>query len=206
MEGKWLDVQRVQVALVGMGGRAVWRRTRAWAGMEDEVGSPENDRYRHQFGERETRYAKNFPNWRLGPRERDWLLEDLLAEAFPQRLPDWREVYMDEAAIAELLDVGMLMGHHGHGHVVVSQLNWAKQREEVDRSCEWIYYRSGVLAAGSCFANGLPEVVGAEAVQEACRHGFRFLFGVSPSAPPDSNGQGREPPPPMGELQRVAVG
>ena len=193
MEGKWLDVQRVQLALARMGGRAVWRRIRAWAGMDDEVGSPENDRYSHQFGERETRYAKNFLNWRLGPRERDWLLEDLLAEAFPQGLPDWREVYMDKAAIAELLDVGMLIGPHGHRHLVISQLNRAEQREEVGRSCEWIYHLSGTLAAGYCFAHGLPEVVGEVAVQEARRHGCRFLLGASPSAPPDSNGQGREP-------------
>jgi peptidoglycan/xylan/chitin deacetylase (PgdA/CDA1 family) len=152
--GEFLGVHKVHLAIGRLGGAAAL----AWLAKQypEVVQTSESgaDPYARQQADAATKRVKRLFNWELKREQRAGALDALFAHAFDDRIPDWRAFYLDEAGLDRLVGEGMLVGAHGHDHVVLSQLDASAQRQEIAQSCAFIRARVGNLDAGYCYAYG----------------------------------------------------
>lgn len=132
-QGRALDVHRVHRLLGRLGGAAPLA---VLTGMLDErlltnahVAEFRTRTYVHQDNDGATTEFKRILNYYVDPAARGALL-DALAAHFdePDPVPD---LYMDAAAVADLVRRGMVVGSHTVGHPVLSTLDEAGQRREI---------------------------------------------------------------------------
>lgn len=175
--GVLLDVHKVHLALGRIGGeRALdWLSARY---PELFTASEVTGHYSSHSGDSATKRIKYAFNWQLEPSRRGPVLDELVAFAFQGSTPGWRELYLDGAGISELVSAGMGVGAHGHNHVVLTRVDAAAQREEIQRSCEFIAAQVGGLEWGYCYAHGIPTAFDSTATCILDSIGCPFAFAV----------------------------
>jgi hypothetical protein len=155
-----LDVHRIHLMLGSQGGA---RCIGALKGiLRDEMLSHNHIEefhtltYLQQDNDEATTLFKRIMNYFVSYDYRGDLLEKLMSTFFPD--VDERAIknrfYMSQAQLREMHDAGMLIGSHGVNHLLMSKLDTAAQRKEIDESFATIADITGVRTTTFCYPYG----------------------------------------------------
>jgi peptidoglycan/xylan/chitin deacetylase (PgdA/CDA1 family) len=177
LEGEFLDVHKVHLALGRIGGESAfdWLAQSGLDLSEALQRFETSSAYRNQEAAWKTSFLKYLFNWEWSS-ARSEVLDALLDHAFPEALPLWQEFYMDAKGIRTLVGAGMGVGPHGHTHVVATRLTEAEQERETALSTAFSVSVGGGAEWGYCYPYGAayePKVLE--------RAPFSYAFGVEQS-------------------------
>jgi peptidoglycan/xylan/chitin deacetylase (PgdA/CDA1 family) len=179
--GRILDVHKVHLILGRLGGAEVLARLENEAPqllspLANDVGVKAY--YAAQNSDQATKFVKHLFNWKLTAAEKGEILDTLLGDAFAGTPPHWRDIYLNETDLRDLIEAGMGVGPHGHSHEVTSRLSLERQREEVDLSCAFVEHSGGSRAWGYCYPFGAPSAFSRETEEIVARAGCPLAFAV----------------------------
>jgi peptidoglycan/xylan/chitin deacetylase (PgdA/CDA1 family) len=182
--GSILSVHKVHLLVGKLGGRAVldWleANTPHLLRSTQDVGGADAH-YSEQTADKATKFVKYLFNWKIEISEKGAVLDALLDHAFTGRPPSWRDVYLDERAVCDLIDAGMGVGPHGHTHEVTSRLSPQQQREEINLSCAFVEGVGGSRQWGYCYPFGSQFSFSRGTQKTVAEAGCPLAFAVAAS-------------------------
>lgn len=179
--GRILDVHKVQLVVGRIGGAGVltWLAAHAPEMLPRaeayDVGGPH---YAEQQSDKATKFVKHLFNWQMSGEERGPILDALFDDAFAGTPPRWKDIYLDEQGLRDLIGAGMGVGPHSHTHEVASRLSSPRQREEVEISCAFVEGIGGSRRWGYCYPHGLRSAFTQETERAVAEAGCPFAFAV----------------------------
>jgi hypothetical protein len=176
--GRILDVHRIHLVIGRLGGPQVFR----WllANAPHVLPSAEHrieTQYANQDSDRETKLVKQLLNWQLDGETRGPVLDALMRHAFDDAAPEWRQFYLDQEGLAQLVQAGMGVGPHGHSHQPATVLSEEEVSTEIALSSDFVESVGGSRKWGYCYPHGSHTQAAQRAVLNA---GVPFAFAVAP--------------------------
>lgn len=179
-----LDVHRIHTMLGNQGGANCLAALKAI--LRDEMLSHNHVEefhtltYFQQDNDEATTLFKRIMNYFVSYEYREELLDKLMGTFFPN--DDERDMrnrfYMSQRHVREMHEAGMLIGSHGVNHLLMSKLDRATQRREIEESFATIADITGVQTTTFCYPYGGFYSFTAETEELLEQSGSRFSFNV----------------------------
>ncbi len=180
--GKSLDVHRVHYLLGRSGGRKMLDALVEVLDPEmlshDHVEEFHKLTYKRQSNDDATLQFKRILNYFASAAQRESIL-DSLVERFLPETDIVRELYMTPDMLRELHDAGMILGSHSVSHPVLSKLDEAEQRREINQSFDCLDGLVGGLRIRTfCYPYGGFHSFTETTKRLLSEAGCRFSFNV----------------------------
>jgi peptidoglycan/xylan/chitin deacetylase (PgdA/CDA1 family) len=124
------------------------------------------------------RAVKELLNYELPFDEADRIVDTLFARFIGDEKVFARELYVDEAMIAEMARAGMTFGFHTRSHRMLSRLTPAEQDAELRHGVSWIAGLTGQARVPFCYPWGGPKTYTRDTVTLLEQTGYSVAFNT----------------------------
>ncbi|MBI4887446.1 MAG: polysaccharide deacetylase family protein [Acidobacteria bacterium] len=144
----------------------------------------------YRYDERRDLDAKHLLNYELPFDVADRLLDRMVAEHLGDEQALARQLYLSGDQIRRMADAGMTFGFHTERHRVLSRLDRAAQREELEGGVQKIRALTGQRSVPMCYPYGHAHTYNADTIEVLAETGYACAFNtVRRVARPECDGR-----------------